>query len=113
MEEKKKEKKSLKTRINPSSLPGSSPVAPCWRASKASRESVSNPPSYPKGEGRAISTAWSCFFLSAGVPSSHGTVLHNGHSAVCARLRACFGAELGASVRHGRSSLVLLLVNEP
>lgn len=35
-------KKIFKTRINPSSLPGSSPVAPRWRASEASRESVSN-----------------------------------------------------------------------
>lgn len=36
------EKKISKTHINPSSLQGSSPVAPCWCASKASRESVSN-----------------------------------------------------------------------
>lgn len=35
--------KNSKTRINPSSLQGSSPVAPCWRASKASTEKkVSN-----------------------------------------------------------------------
>lgn len=37
-----KKQKIFKTRINPSSLPGSSPVAPRWRAPEASRESVSN-----------------------------------------------------------------------
>lgn len=71
---------------------------------------------YPKGEQRPISTA-ARVSLSACVPSSAWscTPLHNGRSAVCARLAggACFGAELGASVRHGRSPPVLLLVNEP
>lgn len=102
--------KILKTRINPSSLPGSSPVGPCCCASKKQKQNTRvqrkrfQAPSYPKV--REDQYPQPCFFLSAGVPSLHGTVLHNGHSAMCARLRACFGAELGASVRHGCSSLV-------
>ncbi len=99
--------KTSKTRINPSSLQGSFPVAPFFGV----RQKRFQSPSYPKV--REAQYPQPCVFLSADVPSLHGAVLHNGHSAVRARLRACFGAELGASVRHGRSPLVLLLVNEP
>lgn len=102
--------KSSKTYVNPSSLPGSFSLAPCWRASKASSGSVYNLQVIQKVREDQYPSRAS--FLSAGVPL-HDSVLHNGHVAVCARLKACFGAELGASVRHGCSPLVLLLVNEP
>lgn len=66
-------------------------------------------PSYPKVREDQYPQP---FCLSAGVPSSQRTVLHNGRSAVCARLRGLFWCWIGASVRLGCSPLDLLLVNE-
>lgn len=101
---KQMEKFKSKTRINPSSLPGSSPVAPCWRASKASRESVSK---LSKGEGRAnIHTA---VLLSVSRRLLLAWYCTPQWSLRCALVLVL---NLGASVCHGCSPLVLLLVNE-